>query len=1091
MSEKNQSVIDPQDQDDWGDRPEPQAEETTYESGIFEVTDPEGIVRLDYLYDGGSYQGQLAFVNAKGLESYVPGTTRFTKEVARRALSGQLEEDLELEDRQVVKEGLIVIDDEYEGARFSGYLGENGDRNKGEYKGVKEFKLEPGGKYFIMLVPNGTVDELPKRIEDGKDIWGTNKQPLYSITSANPNEALHVGQIADVTGDGHTFVMEDVPADQWSDRDYNDLIFQVDGAIARTVHLDEVINPNRDWRTGTDVGQRLVEYANFAVDLVNGYLDEEELSPELTSARKVAIAQAENLFSYDPEVLAEATEWVIWLPPQLNAEKFANLMGAEYVEKAEGIENAHVWKFPEDVPAEEIQLKLTDFPGYQFAYPLAPISLSAPSLILETSAVDDLWHLENSDGSQVATNVSTISESVTGNGVTIGIVDDGVDWQHSDLVDNFNSSLSYDLKNLSVWLGAQAQAQFLGDDFESSLSSDFNNVFLAQGDTESQELSANENNAIDPESLSFPGNINLGNGWEGVKSLLQDPESNLVRGLEGVGGKTGWAWQIASDKSRENPEQFQHGTAVAGAIPATASNSDKAIDIYGNRAEGNTIQGNAIGMDIDSTLELGDLGWESDRWGWRWADETDESPENPEQFQHGTAIAGVIAAANDTVVDSSNNPIEQLTSSNSTSVAVESADDRGEKVAAISPDTQWASLSLTAEEVTNRQIANALYWYDEDIDIYNNSWKPGNEPASTELALYDPFANSRYTIAVGALDRQTWYSEPSAPLMVSAPSSISYNNEFGGEIINLGITTTDLSGDSGYNTVGSYTNTFGDAAKALKAAGHWTPILPKVAATYQQIVAATVPEYNSLALLGQNLAEPFAIEKQWLFDLNKPANPHFLTSTITVAEDRKVERVEVVLDTSYSNRGELKVVLISPDGTESVLSDWHPTPSDRQSKSVYTSIRHWGESSSGDWTLRVSDEWGNEVGNWNSWQLKIVGTEKPAPAAASTPAETEPKAIAPKASTPIMAKEQRDPLGNNLPPLPPRPPRVDQTERSANAGDNPVESEPKAIAPPNGGNQTPIVAREVPSVASPCYIDPELGVMRCPQGQRDSPLPGL
>jgi hypothetical protein len=57
---------------------------------------------------------------------------------------------------------------------------------------------------------------------------------------ANPGDDAQLGQIVDVTGDGNTFVFEDLRTDRRSDRDYNDLIFQVRGATgeaAGTVKL--------------------------------------------------------------------------------------------------------------------------------------------------------------------------------------------------------------------------------------------------------------------------------------------------------------------------------------------------------------------------------------------------------------------------------------------------------------------------------------------------------------------------------------------------------------------------------------------------------------------------------------------------------------------------------------------------------------------------------------------------------------------------------------------------------------------------------------------------------------------------------------
>ncbi|WP_226594476.1 DUF4114 domain-containing protein [Microseira wollei] len=53
------------------------------------------------------------------------------------------------------------------------------------------------------------------------------------------------------------FAWEDIPADStWSDRDYNDLIFQIKGATGAVALLSNHINPTRDWRS-TSVGQSI------------------------------------------------------------------------------------------------------------------------------------------------------------------------------------------------------------------------------------------------------------------------------------------------------------------------------------------------------------------------------------------------------------------------------------------------------------------------------------------------------------------------------------------------------------------------------------------------------------------------------------------------------------------------------------------------------------------------------------------------------------------------------------------------------------------------------------------------------------------
>jgi len=90
-------------------------------------------------------------------------------------------------------------------------------------------------------------------------------RPLFSMVTANPHDSFQMGQIADVTGDGNTFTLEDLRVDQGGDKDYNDFVFQVRGATGEAVLMDEVVAPNKDWRN-TDAGQLLVSYAEQYVE---------------------------------------------------------------------------------------------------------------------------------------------------------------------------------------------------------------------------------------------------------------------------------------------------------------------------------------------------------------------------------------------------------------------------------------------------------------------------------------------------------------------------------------------------------------------------------------------------------------------------------------------------------------------------------------------------------------------------------------------------------------------------------------------------------------------------------------------------------
>ncbi|TVQ22837.1 MAG: DUF4114 domain-containing protein, partial [Leptolyngbya sp. DLM2.Bin15] len=228
----------------------------TFESGVF-VVGESGEVGIDYLFDGGGYQGELAIFSLDGMDDFEPGSEAFIQEAARRAASNS-----EL--------GHVVISDRTEGARFSGILGSSDrqDFNSGDYLGVQTFSMRPGDEFGVMLVPNGRVEQ----VLENPGVGG-NLRPLFSLATNNPNDGLQAGQIVDVTGDGNTFVFEDLRLDQGSDRDYNDIIFQVRGAVGNAELMENWIDPANDWRT-EDLGTALVEYAkSYIVETLNPSFD--------------------------------------------------------------------------------------------------------------------------------------------------------------------------------------------------------------------------------------------------------------------------------------------------------------------------------------------------------------------------------------------------------------------------------------------------------------------------------------------------------------------------------------------------------------------------------------------------------------------------------------------------------------------------------------------------------------------------------------------------------------------------------------------------------------------------------------------------
>uniref|UniRef100_UPI0020C3413A DUF4114 domain-containing protein n=1 Tax=Oscillatoria sp. HE19RPO TaxID=2954806 RepID=UPI0020C3413A len=210
-----------------------------FESGTFTVG-KTGKVEVDLLFDGGAYKGQISIVSLSGMEGLDPSSREFVLEAISRAASNS-------------ERGYMVIDDNIEGARFSGRLGEH-NYNSGEYQGVKTFMMRPGDEFFLMLVPNGTVQQVLDNPNAGGAL-----RPLFSLATANPNDGYHFGQIADITGDGSAFAWEDIRVDGGSDKDYNDIVLQFRGATGKAALMDDMVAAGKDWR-GTELGQELIEY---------------------------------------------------------------------------------------------------------------------------------------------------------------------------------------------------------------------------------------------------------------------------------------------------------------------------------------------------------------------------------------------------------------------------------------------------------------------------------------------------------------------------------------------------------------------------------------------------------------------------------------------------------------------------------------------------------------------------------------------------------------------------------------------------------------------------------------------------------------
>ena len=89
-------------------------------------------------------------------------------------------------------------------------------------------------------------------------------------------------------------------------------------------------------------------------------------------------------------------------------------------------------------------------------------------------------------------------------------------------------------------------------------------------------------------------------------------------------------------------------------------------------------------------------------------------------------------------------------------------------------------------------------------------------------------------------------------------------------------------------------------------------------------------------------------------------------------------RFEVDIDHTWT--GDLEIILTSPSGTKSILSEtdiyegFYSMPGGLEGWR-FTTTHCWGESSEGEWTLEVRDQTGDDVGTLRSWRISAYGTE--------------------------------------------------------------------------------------------------------------------
>lgn len=408
---------------------------------------------------------------------------------------------------------------------------------------------------------------------------------------------------------------------------------------------------------------------------------------------------------------------------------------------------------------------------------------------------------------------------------------------------------------------------------------------------------------------------------------------------------------------------------------------------------------------------------------------------------HGTAVAGLVGA------DFNN----------------------GIGISGAAPGATLSGVRLLGDEFDDGDEAAALSFNNDTIQIYNNSWGPSDETLDFEgpgtlatdalqvgvtqgrLAAdgvtplgnifvwagggggeigdnsnYDGYANSRYTIAVGALadnGQRSSFSELGANLVVVAPSgggaqeilttsfgveldannnlsrTSEFDTNFSGTsasaplvsgvialmleenpdltwrdvqdiLIRTAVRVDDAGGAWTDNAAGiDFSHLYGsglvDAQEAVRFATNnpvvWEPLGPEAS---QEQLKLFIPGEEESGEVPDATGDSFFTT----FDMSVDEDGN-------AVENLQVEHVELRARIITQSRSDLEIVLISPNGTQSILHEPNPN-NDEQSISnwVFMTTHNWGEGSAGQWVVRVTDSVSGNAALVNNLSLIIHGS---------------------------------------------------------------------------------------------------------------------
>lgn len=176
------------------------------------------------------------------------------------------------------------------------------------------------------------------------------------------------------------------------------------------------------------------------------------LSPLWVSAAQKPQPDPSKAFNIEPTL-----EWAVKVSAETDPSDIAKQMGMTYMRAVEGVPGWHVFRDSAIQPRStdgkvEMQTQMESLPGVKYAEPVMirnHVKQAIPQASFSDPRYSEQWHWQNrgQTGGVAGVDINVVPawlDGYTGEGSVVAVLDDGLQWSHPDLVDNYRSDLGRD-----------------------------------------------------------------------------------------------------------------------------------------------------------------------------------------------------------------------------------------------------------------------------------------------------------------------------------------------------------------------------------------------------------------------------------------------------------------------------------------------------------------------------------------------------------------------------------------------------------------------------------------------------------------------